>query len=514
MRCWRSRRNSVRTARLSIAGALACALVLAAQPRAPIAYTVRVPDPASHFVSVEAAVPTDGRATIDMMMPIWSPGYYRIERYADHVDGVTARADGDELPVERPQPNRWRVAAAGHRAVTISYRVFCNQRSVTTNYVDADYAVLNGAPTFMTPAGDLALEHDVRLELPPQWMRAMSGLESLGDGDPNHFRAADYETLVDSPILAGQLEVHEFEAGGVPHDVVAAGDVDGWDGDAAARDLRRYVEEVRRFWGFLPYAKYDFLLVFRRGGGGLEHKNSTLSTVAVRAGTPWPGIGLLSHEYFHLFNVKRLRPAELGPFDFEHPPATRSLWIAEGLTSYYSDLLMERSGLRSRTDYLASLSKGIADLQQSPGRLLQSVEQSSLDVWNNSNSGVNPNAATVSYYGKGEVLGLLLDAKIRRVTNGRRSLDDVMRLAYRRYSGARGYTPDEFRGVAEEIAGVDLRDWFRLSVSSAGELDYRDLLEAYGLRFVGGGLGAWTLEAVSSPTATQRRNMDRWLTGS
>jgi len=303
---------------------------------------------------------------------------------------------------------------------------------------------------------------------------------------------------------------------GKRHDVAAAGNTAGWDGERAAQDLARYVGAVDRFWGFLPYDHYAFLLVFRPGGGGLEHKTSTLSTVAVRPGvTPWPGIGLLSHEYFHLYNVKRLRPVELGPFDFEHPPRTGSLWIAEGVTSYYSSLLLERAGLRTREDYLAALSRLIAQLQNSPGRLLQSVEQSSLDVWNNSNSGVNPNASTVSYYNKGEVLGLLLDAKIRRATNGRRSLDDVMRREYERFSGARGYTADEFRATAEEVAGVDLREWFHRSVSSTEELDYTDLLECYGLRFADGDANdRWRLEFRPSPSASQQANVAAWLTPS
>src|SRR6185295_1193098 len=161
-----------------------------------------------------------------------------------------------------------------------------------------------------------------------------------------------------------------------------------------------------------------------------------------------------------------LRPVELGPFDFEKPPTTGSLWIAEGVTSYYSGLLTERAGLRTRDEYLGSLSSLIGGLQNAPGRLLQSVEQSSLEVWNNSNSGVNPNATTVSYYNKGNILGLLLDAKIRRMTAGRANFDDVMRLGYKRYGGERGFTPDEFRRVAEEIADGDLREWFRKSLSS------------------------------------------------
>jgi predicted metalloprotease with PDZ domain len=242
------------------------------------------------------------------------------------------------------------------------------------------------------------------------------------------------------------------------------------------RRLRPTCRETDRFWGFLPTSVL-FLLVFREGGGGLEHKNSTLCTVAARPGPGlWASLGLLTHEHFHLYNAKRLRPVELGPFDFESPPMTGTLWIAEGVTSYYSNLLMTRAGLRTVQEYFASLSSLVGGLENAPGRRLQSVEQSSREVWGNSNSGVNPTASTVSYYNKGNVLGLLLDARIRRVTQGRGSLDDVMRLAYRRYSGERGFTADEFRQTAEEVAGVDLREWFRRSVSSTEDLDYATCL--------------------------------------
>jgi predicted metalloprotease with PDZ domain len=227
----------------------------------------------------------------------------------------------------------------------------------------------------------------------------------------------------------------------------------------------------------------------------------------------WPSLGLKVHEYFHLFNVKRLRPIELGPFNFEAPPTTGSLWISEGVTSYYSGLLMTRAGLQTPEEYLPSLSSLIAKLETSPGRRLQSVERSSLEVWGNSNSGANPSASTVSYYNKGSVLGLLLDAKIRRATNGRASFDDVMRLAYQRYSGARGFTADEFRETTEAVAGVDLRRWFTSAVSSTDDLDYTDLLEWYGLRFVtsAGPAGAWTLERLPDQTAAQRQRLANWL---
>lgn len=493
----------------------------------PIRYTVRVPAPEAHEAVIEAVLPAAGRASLDLMMPTWSPGYYVVEDYASKVRNVVAATpEGRTLTVEKTRANHWTVQTGGASEVHLTYRVFGQERTVTTNWIDTDYGVFNGAPTFITLAEKATRAHEVRMDMPASWPVVMTGLDEVPGGAPHTFRAPDYETLVDSPIVAGPLTVRRFEVARIPHFVVSVGDTEGWDGDRGARDLQRFVEENLRFWGALPYRKYVFLLLFRPGGGGLEHKNSNLSTVVARprprpdgtpapADAPWPSLGLQAHEYVHLFNVKRLRPVELGPFDFEQAPTTGSLWMAEGVTSYYSGLLMTRAGLQTADTYLASLSSLIGGLQTSPGRLLQSVERSSLEVWNNSLSGVNAGPGTVSYYNKGQVLGLLLDAKIRRVTNGRRSFDDAIRLAYRRYGGERGFTADELRRTFEEVAGVPLAAWFTSAVSSTDELDYGDVLEWFGLRFVPGAApaGAWTLERRPDQTAAQRAHLDAWLSG-
>ena len=517
--------SRARAATTALLVSLVCALAVWQQtPRAqssdPISYTVRIANPDKQYADVEAIVPTDGADSIDLMMPIWSPGYYRVEDYASKIEAFNARIpDGTALVSEQPKKNRWRIQTRGARRIVLRYRVLCAQRSVTTNWIDADYAVLNGAPTFITLVEQRRRPHDVQIELPPAWTHAMTGLDDVRDGKPHHFRAADYETLVDSPIVAGKLAVHEFEVAGKKHSVVGAGDYASWDGPAATRDLAAVVAEAYRFWGFLPYDKYLFLLMFRQGGGGLEHRNSNLSTVRANISETtgrWSALGLLSHEYFHLFNVKRLRPIELGPFDFEKPPTTGSLWISEGVTSYYSNLMIVRAGLQTPDAYLDALSALIGRLQAAPGRLQQSVEQSSREVWGNSNSGVNPSANTVSYYNKGELLGLLLDAKIRRATNGRSSFDDVIRLAYQRYAGERGFTELEFRATAEEIAGIDLSDWWRKSVSSTEELDYTDLLEWYGLRFTASSRTAreWSLRRRDDATDAQAAHLRTWLASS
>ena len=357
-------------------------------------------------------------------MPVWSPGYYRVQDYAKQVDSFAARTpDGMPLAVTHHEKNRWRIQTDGSSKAVLSYRLTCRQVSVTTNYVDEDLAVLNPGATFPTLVESRARPHEVRLELAPEWKRSVTGLKPAPDGQPNHYRADDYDTLVDSPIVAGDPVIHEFEVDGSKHYLVDIGDRGAWDGTKAAGELKKIVEETRRFWGVLPFKTYYFLNVFRRGGGGLEHKNSTLLTASpARTANPQANfrwLGFVSHEYFHAFNVKRLRPVELGPFDYEHPPTTSGLWIAEGLTSYFGDLIVVRAGLGTTLDYLSALSSYIDRVQNSPGRLVQSLEQSSLDVWGSGTSGVARNRTTsISYYDKGPVVGFLLDARIRRMTGG------------------------------------------------------------------------------------------------
>jgi predicted metalloprotease with PDZ domain len=485
----------------------------------PLSYTLTVSQPATHLVRVEITVPAGGQDLVELMMPVWSPGFYRVEDYAGKVRDLSARApDGTPLVVEHPRPNRWTVRAEGRPLVRVSYQVACEQRSVTTNWVGDSLAVLNGAPTFVTLAEKARRPHDVRLALPAGWT-AMTALPAAADSQALHYRAPDYDALVDSPMLAGFLTVHQFTVDSSMHYLVDAGEMGGWDGARAAGDLSRIVAATARLWGGLPFQRYYFLNVFRRGGGGLEHGASSLLTSdAARVATPAGYHGWLefvSHEYFHAVNVKRLRPVELGPFDYEQPPRTGSLWMAEGFTSYYGNLALPRAGIGDAAAYLASLSSAVRKLQHEPGRKMQTVEQSSLGVWGNSLSGVNPDSTTVSYYVKGEVIAFVLDARVRHATDGARSLDDVMRLAYQRYAGARGYTEAELAETAGEVAGVDLTDWFRRATASTEELDYSEALEWFGLRFGSAGdpAAAWTLEVNPGASAAQRQHLTEWLKG-
>jgi len=486
----------------------------------PIQYTFRVIDPEKHIAGVEARIPTGGRATIDLMMTVWTPGYYVIEDYAARVSDLTARStSGDLLDVSKPRPNRWQVLTGGSPVVTLSYRLLAQGRSVTSNWVDADLGVINGGAAFITLAEKSRRPHDVRLEMPPSWRQSASGLEPAPGGERHHYRAADFDTLVDSPIVAGDLEIRQFTVDGSVHVIADAGQRSQWNGGAAADKIERMVKEVRTFLGVLPFKRYVFLNVFRQGGGGLEHANSTLLTSSPKMTEPTTSwLSFVAHEYFHAINVKRLRPVELGPFDYENPPRTTSLWLSEGGTTYFGNLMLARAGIMSTEDFLGSMSAAIASLQKAPGRLLQSLEQSSAEVWTNSNSGVGANAKTVSYYVKGNVVSFLLDAHIRRLTDGRKSIDDMVRLAYQRYGGERGFTADQLRATAEEVAGRSMKAWFAKAIGSPGELDYGEMLAWFGLRFIrssGGGAGvSWTLEARPQATAAQKKHLKALLTSS
>jgi predicted metalloprotease with PDZ domain/dipeptidyl aminopeptidase/acylaminoacyl peptidase len=490
---------------------------VAALPPEPIIYTVKFPEPGKHYALMEMVVPTGNAASIELVMAEWSPGFYRLEHYANRLSDLSARLpDGGQLQVEQPRSNRWRIQTNGAPSVIVSYRLQCQGRSVTTNWVSEEYALLNGPATFLTvpERGHRPLE--VRIELPKQWQRSITALDLSPDGIPQHYQADDFDTLADSPIVVGNFTIAEFEVAGRKHVLAGFGAAERWDARRAATDLEKIVRENLHMWGFLPYPKYVYLCAFRQGGGGLEHKNCTLLTCNPSGLQNPRGYGrwlsFVSHEFFHAYNVKRLRPAELGTIDYENAPRTGGLWVAEGLTCYYDDLLVTRAGLVSAEDHLKALSGQIKQLQSTPGRLVQSLEQASLDVWTTSFSGIGGGDKTVSYYVKGPVVGFLLDARIRCATGGKRTLDDVMKLAYQRYSGERGFRADQFRACAEEIAGINLKDWFDRAVCSTQELDYAEALEWFGLRFAPSDKEpTWRLEVRPDTSPAQQAHLAAWL---
>jgi predicted metalloprotease with PDZ domain len=456
----------------------------------PIQYTVTFSSPQTHYVEVTAAVPSGRQPAIELMMPVWTPGSYLVREFERNVEDVRASAGGRALTIEKTAKNRWRITTGGAASVSVSYRVYGREMPVRANWIEAGFALLNGAPTFMTLADGMTRGHDVTVVPAAGWKRSFTSLEAAGG--EHRYHAADYDTLVDSPILVGNAASYEFTVDGKRHLLVNEGEAGVFDGARAARDVEAIVREYRRMWGFLPYERYVFLNLLNEASGGLEHKNSSVlmaSRWATRTrGSYLSWLELASHEIGHAWNVKRLRPVELGPFNYEQENITRSLWIAEGITEYYADLVVLRAGLSTRDDFLRSMGARIDELQTTPGRLVQSVELASHDAWikyyrPDENSG----NTSVSYYTKGALLGLLLDAKVRNLTAGKRSLDDVMVAAYQKYSGERGYTSAEFRTIVEQIAGRDLSAFWASAIEGTAELDYSEVLSTFGLRLSSSG---------------------------
>lgn len=446
----------------------------------PVRYKISFPDPSTHYLTVEARLPATGQKQVEVFMPVWTPGSYLVREYARNLEPISASGE-----FRKTSKNRWQIETGGLETVVFTYRIYCREMSVRTNWVEHEFAFFNGAPAFVTMPELLDTPYELHIDLPPHWTTIATGLDESG---PRCFRAENYDTLVDSPVLCGNPALYRFEIDGIPHLLANEGEFGVWDGPKSAADIETIVKQHCAMWGSLPYAKYAFLNLLTEASGGLEHRNSaTLMTSrwAMRTRKSYLGwLELVSHEFFHVWNVKRLRPVELGPFDYERENHTRSLWIAEGITSYYGPLLVRRAGLSTPEEFLHTLSDDINAVQTTPGRFSQSLEQSSFDTWiklyRPDENSVN---SSMSYYTKGAIVAWLLDARIREVTGGARSLDDLMRAAFKHFSGERGFTSGEFKDLASQLAGVPLDEFFRRALESTEELDYSAALAWFGLRF-------------------------------
>jgi predicted metalloprotease with PDZ domain len=457
---------------------------IACQAGSPIRYVVTIREPAKHMIDVEATTEASP-GPLEWKMAIWTP--YVVRDYAGQIESLKATDAEGPLRLERAASNRWRMTVRQQGLVRLQYRVYARRLQVQDNYVDSSFALLNGAGVFLTRVGDSPTEHRVRFNLPQGWSEVGTSLKAVDGGE---YVAKDYDELTDSPILAGQLRRTRFEAGGKAHELVEAGDRPGWAPAKAKEDLAKIAAEQIAFWKGAPYESYRFLNAFvpEVRGQGMEHASSTMLLF------PTPGpyergayirwIQLASHELFHAWNVKRLRPAEIVPGEFELQAVTPSLGIAEGFTSYYGSLLAGRAGVIREREVLHSLSHWINRVQTTPGRLVQSLADASREAFikfykPNEDS---PNT-TIDYYAKGAVVAMLLDVKIRKATANQKSLDDVMRAVLEKTSEKEGYTLEGFRQVAEQTSGLDLGRFFAESFEGTGELNYSELLDWYGLEF-------------------------------
>ncbi len=453
-----------------------------------IRYEIAVRDPHRHFFDVALVASGNYDDTAELRMPVWSPGSYLIREYARNVQDVEVTdPKGRPLNVEKVSKNAWRVDGAANGFV-FRYRIYANEPNVQSPHLDDSHGFIHPPAVCPWIVGYTSAPCEVRLELPEGW-RSATGLEPV-PGRPNAYFAADYDELLDCPIECGDFVDVSFTVRRRPHRIVISGG-GVVDMKSLKRETRKIVETTIDFWGGAPpYKHYTFIFhVFPGSRGGLEHRNSTVLGIDTHAFHPRKKyedqvLTLVAHEFFHTWSVKRIRPTSLGPFDYGQENYTRLLWVFEGITSYYDHLLVVRAGLMPVKRYFGNLADFIGKLHQTPGRLRQSLAESSFDTWikfyrQNENS---PNAI-VSYYLKGMLVGLLLDLHVREKTDGRVSLDDIMRELWGRFrkDGA-GIEEPEFESIAADVSGLDLRRFFKRAVHSADELDFNAALRPFGLR--------------------------------
>jgi predicted metalloprotease with PDZ domain len=472
-----------------------CAFSVAAQASKQdggqdITYTVSMSKPATHLLEVEihikrglAAWPRED----SLIMPVWTPGSYLVREFERHVQDFAAMdVNGRALDWAKVNKNTWHVKTNSAREWRVTYRVYANEFSVRTNELNADHAFWNNAALLMYIDGFIKEPSTLRINPAPGWKIA-TGLPAVA-GQANTFRAENFDILYDSPVEVSDFKQIAFQVNGVSHRIVIDGP-GNYDPERVRRDVQKIVEAEVEMMGEIPYHDYTFILHLRAaGGGGLEHLNSTALDY-YRFGFASEEnyqdfYGLVAHEFFHLWNVKRIRPDALGPFDYTKENYTTLLWVAEGFTDYYADIFLRRAGLTSDQDYLNELARSMQNLQTLPGRLEMSVEEASFDAWikyyRQDENWVN---SQVSYYQKGALLGLLLDLEIRKRSGLAKSLDDVMRYLYSEYyKKGRNYTPQDFQKACEVMAGSSLDQFFSRYVRGRDELDYDAALSVAGLR--------------------------------
>ncbi|MFN2512768.1 MAG: M61 family metallopeptidase [Pyrinomonadaceae bacterium] len=504
------------------------------QPLSSITYRLSMSRPQSHLfeVAIEVELPESVPESLDFQMAKWAPGRYAVFDFAKNVQEVRAATGicppmtgcDQGRPVMRVDDQTWRVPTMNSRTLMITYKVFGNDLSGTFSQLDTRHANFNGGSIFMYIVNHKS--DPVKLVInPPTGWRIVNG--RMEQADQREWKFPNWDIMIDTPTeIAPNWSLEEFQVQGKKYYVMAHsfGD-EGGKRAALVRDIEKIVRAETAMWGAPEFDSYTFLLHFAaddRSGDGMEHLNST--QIIQPGALAEPGVyestlGTVAHEFFHVWNVKRLRPIEFGPWDFTRPANTRSLWIAEGLTNYYGHLMMKRAGIWDEARFLRRESETINNIENAPGSRLMSAEESSLTAPFIDRAAhiqaTNLANTSISYYPKGELLGLSLDLLIRGRTNGRKSLDDVMRRMYDEfylnspnatyYLRGRGYRAEEFQRIVSEVAGIDFSDFFARYVRSVERPPYDEALNYVGLRLIQqrtsehyGGItvNAWTDQAA------------------
>jgi predicted metalloprotease with PDZ domain len=482
---------------VSVICALSLVVPAAGQSVRPLemAYVLSFPQPQTHMFEVAMTIGNVTTAQLDLLMPTWTPGSYLQREFERNVQDFAADDAGKPLLWAKTDKATWRIttgaSAGAPKTIRATYRVYANELATQTSHLDATHAYFNGASIFMYVPTAKDRPHRLKIVPPSPTWRITSPLALEPDAD-GWFTATDYDRLVDSPTEVGTHRLLEFKVRDKIHRVAIWGDFQG-DENKIKTDLAKIVEEDAKMFGGLLYDHYTFIVGVQPGiGGGTEHVSANVSLTtpaAFKNDTDYKKfLHLESHEYFHNWNVKRIRPLALGPFDYQHENYTHGLWVSEGFTDYYGNLIMHRAGLTTVAEYLEDLGKVLAGYEQTPGRLVQSAESASFDAWiKQYRPDENSPNSVMSYYTRGDILAVLFDIEIRTRTGGRKSLDDVMRLLLEKYGLPKpGFTDTELKTSFETVAGTDLTDFWKKYVSGTDAIDFAGYLAKMGLTLTKG----------------------------
>lgn len=489
--------------RVVIALAVWC-FALALPAVATIEYRVSLANPSEHILRITMTIP-NVKDTVDVQMPAWN-ALYQIRDFSSRVREVQAHdAHGKPLAIAKRDTMTWRIS--GGESAVVSYGVFWDDPGPFATQLDSEHGFLNLAMVLFYVPDRRDEETRVTFsDLPAGWEVAVAldpaGAEVARNSEAPTYSAAGYDELVDAPVEIGKFEQFRFDAAGARIRVAVHGT--NWRRETLEAKLRRIVEYQVKLMEDAPFEEFLFIYHFDSGGGGMEHANSTAIFTASDANAE----GISAHEFFHLWNVKRIRPKTLEPVDYTRVNITRALWFAEGISDTYEAYTLLRTGMRSAQDFYAGLAGEIAELERRPANRWKSVEEASLDAWLEAYRHYRRPEFSISYYNKGEILGVLLDILIRDATENRKSLDHVMRYLNTEYAQRGRYYDDSngIRTAVERVAGVSFAEFFARYVAEAEPLPYEDTLRRAGLAFTLQGDGARIEE---SPTASERQRRIR-----
>lgn len=455
-----------------------------------IKFDVSFKEPQAHYGEIRMEIQGIKKAYIDVKMPVWTPGSYLVREYSRHVESFGAKnAQGQNLEFEKISKNTWRIYSKNADNIVVDYRIYGFEISVRTNFIDDVHAFLSPAATFMYVDG--YLNHPVEVTVKPHanWKHVSTGLEAV-EGKTHTFYASDFDILFDSPIEVGNQEIFSFTANDVLHEVAMVNSGE-YDKEVLIQDFTTIIEESTKIFGVNPNKRYVFIVHhFQSGGGGLEHLNSTVLGASrntysnPRLYTNY--LGLVAHEYFHLWFVKRLRPIELGPFNYEAENYSTGLWIMEGFTSYYDNLILRRTGFYNEIGYLAALGSDFNAVENKAGNDVQPVALASIDAWiKYYRPDENSDNTSVSYYNKGALLAMLMDVKIIAESKGTKRLDDAVKAAYEEFYVKlnRGFREPEFEALIEKTTGVSVKEIFRMAHTTES-IDYNKYLNQVGYTLI------------------------------